>query len=168
MFEAFFTAILEFFKRLFRVPGTLLSTGVIASKFEHVVEVYKSYQMEYPQLKEISLAHWIVESKNGKKHLAKYHNNYANIKWRKELFDPNKLCKPCEHGKDSYASFKTVTNFIDGYWKFLGRKQFEKWEQRKDNPELFIKYLYASGYSEEDKTQEVINALPQAKKLLAN
>lgn len=88
--------------------------------FRKLAETYRQSKIRYPHLKAITLAQWAVESGWGKSDLAKLHNNYAGMKWRKALsaFGAPVVYR-AHDGTTRYASFPTLEHFIEAYWRRL-------------------------------------------------
>lgn len=115
------------------------------------------------------LAQWIKESGRGHSTLAKEHYNFGGLKWRPEM---NEFGNPVGYeawdGLDSYIKFKSPEAFIKGYWAFIGREPYEGWEEFKDDPFGYIKFINKAGYTPPMSYHgEVIALYPEAQELLS-
>jgi hypothetical protein len=132
-----------------------------------LTKLYKDYAIEFPALRSITLAQWIVESGWGSSELAKTHNNYAGIKWRKEMSPfASKVVYEASDGKGYYCHFHDKENFIKGYWAFLERSPYNGWREHVSDGEEFISFI--GGIWAEDKhyIEKVLNRLSDAEELL--
>lgn len=133
-----------------------------------LLSAYKK-RIEIPyHLRIASLAMWILESGRGTSNLAKAHLNFGGIKMRKELAAVAIGIQYKAHdGKDEYAKFKTVDDFITGFWLFIGRKPYEGWEKNSNTPEEFVRFIHRCGYAESPTYVEKVSKLfEEADKLL--
>jgi hypothetical protein len=133
-----------------------------------LIEAYKK-RVEIPRhLRVASLAQWILESGRGTSGLAKAHLNFGGIKMRKELAPVAIGINYKAHdGKDEYAKFKTVDDFITGFWLFIGRKPYEGWEKNSDTSLDFVRFIHRAGYAEAaNYVNQVSQLFAEADKLL--
>jgi hypothetical protein len=117
---------------------------------EALRELYKithaGTRQEYKAVWRQIAAQWCLESNYGESTLAKHANNFAGLKWRKEL-DPDGLMK-CDYKDwsnelDSYFKCNIPSEFPELYFKFINRKIYE-WVIIK--PNHFIFHLAESGF----------------------
>lgn len=125
----------------------------------------------YTHLKEVSLAQWLLESGRATSKLADEHNNFAGLKWRKEMtpFATEKMIKvPSEPEEVAFCFFEGIDKFLRGYWKFLTRSRFEGLEENTKNPETFIGFIQSKGFAADIRyVSKVLSLLPEAHNLLA-
>jgi len=143
--------------------------GVVEADFDALVKAYKSADIKYPQLKAITIAQWMLESGRGTSKLFKEHFNAGGMKWRGTLGidGAGPITYRAHDGQDIYAGFSTYHDFIDYYWRFLGRSYYDGWENYANDPEGFIKFIAEAGYCpSEGYAYKVIALLPEAKRLL--
>ena len=143
------------------------------TEFEHnMTEISVAYykaEIEYLNLKAVTLAQWILESGWGKSELAKKHNNYAGLKWRGDLDveGAGSVEYNAHDGQDLYAKLPSLEKFVEYYWKFLDRDVYSGWRVHADDPKAFIQHLLDSGYtSGQEYVDKVMSLLPDAEKLL--
>ena len=115
----------------------------MASKvFLQLAEIYSATEVEFPELKAITLAQWILESGRGTSSLAQCHYNFGGLKWRPEM---EGFASPVEHeahdGIDMYCRFESLQRFVNGYWRFLDRAPYDGWRDRASSPEDFIRFI---------------------------
>lgn len=111
--------------------------------FEELTVRYKAVAVAFPALKPITLAQWILESGRGTSKLAQEHLNFAGLKWRSEMVG---FATPVEYeahdSLDYYCKFRSLDDFIIGYWKFLSRNPYQGWENfAAESPEAFIRFI---------------------------
>lgn len=141
------------------------------STFEEMIIAYKKYQIEFPELKEITVAQWILETGYGKSDLFKKYKNCGGVKWRGNLGveEAYEVKYEAHDGLDGYAAFKTFEGFFKYYWNFLERSYYVGWrEQAKKSPEAFMRHIVKSGYCPNvGYIDKVLRLIPDAKKLLS-
>ena len=100
-------------------------------QFRSLVAEYMNESIEFPQLKEITVAQWTFESGYGTSCLATEFLNFAGLKWREEM---NGYARPVEYkahdGIERYCEFGSLAEFIRGYWHFLERPPYSGWRNR--------------------------------------
>jgi hypothetical protein len=122
------------------------------------------------ELKETTLAQWILESGWAGSKLSREALNFAGLKYRKELED---YATPYEYTDwqgetDPYCKFASIEKFIIGYWRFLQRDVYRGWTEHTDSAAEFISFLLECGYTTSDTYQNhVISLIPRAAALLA-
>lgn len=137
--------------------------------FNRLVEVYAKTTIEFPQLKGITIAQWLLESGRGTSRLAIEHLNFGGLKWRKEM---KGLATPVDYKAhddwDRYCKFDTLEKFIEGYWRFLDRSPYEGWRNNLDSPKEFIRFIAPIYAGDANYISKVLNLFDEAKQLLAN
>lgn len=134
-----------------------------------IAVIYCKAKVEYPNLKPVTLAQWILESGWGKSELAKLHNNFAGLKWRGDLDVKGAMSVEyvANDGQDLYAKLPSMEKFVEYYWSFLDRDVYSGWREHANDPRDFIQHLLDSGYtSGQEYVDKVLNLLPEAEKLL--
>jgi N-acetylmuramoyl-L-alanine amidase len=125
---------------------------------------------DFAELKEVTLAQWILESGWAGSKLAREALNFGGLKYRKEL---KAYCTPYEYTDwqgetDPYCKFDSVENFILGYWAFIQRDVYRGWTEHTGSADEFIGYLLECGYTVSDTyKRNVLSLLPDAARLLA-
>jgi N-acetylmuramoyl-L-alanine amidase len=80
-----------------------------SAKLSELARIYKKREVEFPGLKAITLASWILESGWGSSELAELHNNFAGMKYRPDIKKYAKKIKYTAHdGEDFYCYFETL------------------------------------------------------------
>ncbi|MGQ3212308.1 N-acetylmuramoyl-L-alanine amidase [Shinella sp.] len=132
-------------------------------EFSKLVTLYANQAIEFPKLKPVTLAMWILESGRGTSELAKKHKNYAGMKWRAQM-EP--FATPVDYeahdGTAKYCKFANQENFIRGFWAFLDRAPYEGWRSRVSDPELFIAFIGPIWAENSSYAEKVINLLEEA------
>src|SRR5215207_3588744 len=92
------------------------------AKFRTLASEYANREIEFPELKDITLAQWTLESGRGSSDLTSLHNNFGGLKWRSEMAGFASPVHYVAHdGPDTYCAFASESAFITGYWRFLER-----------------------------------------------
>ncbi len=93
---------------------------------------YHKADIEFPRLKAVTLAQWMLESGRGKSELAQKHNNYAGLKWRGDLGVEGavSISYDAHDGNDMYAKLPSLSKFVEYYWKFLDRDIYDGWRSK--------------------------------------
>jgi N-acetylmuramoyl-L-alanine amidase len=133
-----------------------------------LAKAYAGATIEFPQLRAVSLAQWLIESGRATSDLAKLHNNFAGLKWRPEMAPhATKVSYTAHDGTDFYCAFASLDKFIAGYWAFLERSPYKGWKNHVSTGEDFIRFvgpIYCppnAGYA-----ADVIRLIGEAKGLL--
>lgn len=139
------------------------------AKFHSLVTEYANTSIEFPELKDITLAQWILESGRGSSDLASLHNNFGGLKWRSEM---SGFATPVHYvahdGPDTYCAFDSEKAFIIGYWRFLERAPYKGWREESGSDESFIRFIgkiYAP--ASPSYSEQVLNLRAEASGLLA-
>lgn len=138
-----------------------------SKKLLELIEIYKGRTTEFPNLKGVTLASWILESGWGGSELANKHNNFAGMKYRKAM-EPfaTKVSYAAHDGVDDYCAFASPAAFIDGYWAFLERAPYKGWRSRAGDAEDFIEFVGPIWAQDGAYSEKVLNLLSQAEALL--
>lgn len=137
--------------------------------WKDLIDVYKDTEIEFPRLKAVSLAQWIQEAGWNPSQLARRHNNFGGLKYRKELAGvATKVKYEAHDGVDDYCAFDSLENFIKGYWLFIDRTPYKGWRNNNADGEAFINFI-APIYTPGNKgyADRIISRIAQAGTLLA-
>ena len=141
--------------------------SVYAKKFMKLVKKYKGVEVEFPALKGISIAQWILESGRGTSGLAKLHNNFAGMKWRTEMMPfAKRVLFDAPSERAYFCHFHDLTNFIDGYWAFLDRPPYDGWRNHTADPYDFIEFIGPIWATDASYVDKVSDLLAEAENLL--
>jgi N-acetylmuramoyl-L-alanine amidase len=133
-----------------------------------LVTIYQGAEIQYPRLRGVTLAQWMLESGRATSKLAKQHYNFAGLKWRREMAPYAKRVRYEAHdGVDFYCKFSTIGSFIKGYWAFLNRAPYSGWEEHVGTPEEFIRFIGPIYTPSKTYSAKVLALLPEAEKLLS-
>lgn len=136
------------------------------------IDSTKINEINHQDLKEVTLAQWLLESGRASSKLAIDANNFAGLKWRPEMggfATQINIQVPSEPAPVDFCKFDNVDAFIIGYWRFLARSPYEGLEEHTNNPENFIGFLQRKGYAADlDYVNKVIRLVPEAQQLLTN
>lgn len=136
---------------------------------ERLALLYSQEDIRHPQLKEVTLAQWMLESGRATSKLAKEHYNFGGLKWRPEMAPyATPVSYEAHDGVDKYCKFATLESFINGYWAFINRAPYTGWEEHISSGEDYIKFIgpiYTPGAGYANK---VLSLVPEAKALLDN
>jgi N-acetylmuramoyl-L-alanine amidase len=128
---------------------------------------YRVAHIQFPALRAVTLAQWMLESGRATSELAKQHNNFGGLKWRSEMAPhATKVRYTAHDGEDDYCEFATVEKYIAGYWAFIARAPYHGWEQHAGSAQDFIRFIgpiYTPSATYADK---VLALLAEAKALL--
>jgi LysM repeat protein len=137
--------------------------------FSQLVKAYAEMTIDFPQLKGITIAQWLLESGRGTSRLATEHLNFGGLKWRAEMAG---FATPVDHeasdGLDKYCKFASLEKFIQGYWHFLERSPYEGWRGNIGSAEEFIGFIGPIYAGDSNYVSKVLNLYAEAKQLLAN
>lgn len=118
------------------------------SPWETLIAKYATTRITYPELKPVTLAHWMLQSDRGQTPLAVEHKNFAGLRWREEMAT---VATPVLYrgyeGDIEYCKFPSLDAFITGYWEFVRRPRYLGWEAFGTSPEDFIRLIVAHGFS---------------------
>lgn len=107
-----------------------------------LAKAYSTATIEFPQLRAVSLAQWLIESGRATSDLATLHNNFGGLKFRPEMAPfATKVSVAASDGTDDYCKFATLEKFIAGYWAFLERAPYKGFRSHVATPEDFIRFI---------------------------
>lgn len=151
-----------------KTPVSGPKTPVFESAWKELCAKYAVHSVK-DHWKVASFAQFILESARGESRLAKEALNFAGLKWRPEMAGvatPLEIRVPSEPGPVKFCKFKSVDDFIEGYWKFIGREPYEGWRETQ-TAERYIGHLQAAGYAADpDYLQKVSSLFTEARKTL--
>ncbi|NER20839.1 MAG: LysM peptidoglycan-binding domain-containing protein [Symploca sp. SIO1C2] len=137
--------------------------------FKQLVKTYADTRIEFPLLKGITVAQWLLESGRGTSALATEHLNFGGLKWRSEMVG---FATPVDYkasdGWDKYCKFSSLENFIKGYWHFLDRSPYQGWRDHAASPENFIGFIGPIYAGDRNYLAKIFNVFTEAKQLLAD
>ena len=147
----------------------VLPTGRYSTQFVELIEALQKSDQN-PELKEIVLAQWILESARGKSSLAKLHYNFGGLKWRDEMkVYAMPVLYGAHDGETRYCKFKSASSFVRGYWHFINRYPYKGWRKFESNPEEFLRFIVLSGYCPDNGyVDNVLNLRGEARLLLSD
>lgn len=165
--QAIFNFLRELFSAL-KEDSIKLPHEEVTQDWDGLVKAYKSYD-KADHFKIASLAQWILESGRGESRLAKEALNFGGLKWRDEMRSiatPLTIKVPSEPVPVAFCMFKSVEDFIRGYWVFIGRSPYKGWSNCKDAFE-FLEHIFEAGYAADPRYLEKVKSLvPEAASLL--
>jgi hypothetical protein len=139
-----------------------------SAELSALIEAYKTADIEFPKLRPVTLAQWILESGWGSSELARTYKNFGGIKWRPAMAGyATKVSYNASDGVDDYCAFKTYPDFIKGYWKFLDRPPYHGWRDHTDG-ESFISFIGPIYTPTKGYAERVLDLVPRAMALLGN
>lgn len=148
---------------------------MVTDKFKELVKVYSGMSIEFPHLKPITVAQWMLESGRGTSYLAKEHNNFGGMMHRREMnnwglnISSVKYTSPSDNIPSYYASFGGLADWIAAYWKFIDRVPYGGWRQNCATGTQYIEFIKSRGYAADpDYVTKVLALLPEAIELLSN
>jgi|UPI000428569D N-acetylmuramoyl-L-alanine amidase len=134
---------------------------------QKLATIYRGDEIQYPELRAVTLAQWMLESGRATSKLAKLHYNFGGIKWRREMAPyATRIQYEASDGVDYYCKFATIENFISGYWAFLNRAPYTGWEEHVDTPEDFIRFIGPIYTPTRKYADKVLDLVPEAAELL--
>ncbi len=135
--------------------------------FKKLVARYALADIEFPHLKPITLAQWMLESGRGKSELAKEFLNFGGLKWRSEMSPhASKIYYEAHDGGADYCTFESLDKYIHGYWRFIGRSPYDGWREHTSSGEDFIDFVGPIYCPSDDYVDKVKDLLKEATKLL--
>lgn len=136
---------------------------------DRLVKTYAETDIEFPHLKEITLAQWMLESGRGTSRLATDHLNFGGLKWREEM---QGFATPVEYdahdGRENYCKFDNLEQFIRGYWRFIERSPYQGWRDHINPAEEFIEFIGPIYAGDRNYVSKVLNLHSEAKQLFAS
>jgi hypothetical protein len=141
--------------------------SIFTERFEQLVKAYLDADVEFPNLRDVTIAQWILESGYGRSRLAEEHLNFGGLKWRAEMAGfAEPVDYPAHDGVDQYCKFASVAAFIAGYWKFLDRAPYRGWRDHAATPESFIRFIGPIYTPTQLYADTVLSLLPKARAIL--
>ncbi len=122
------------------------------------------------ELKETTLAQWILESGWASSKLSREALNFAGLKWRSEMtgYVTKYEYTDWQGETDPYCKFENLENFIAGYWRFLQRDVYRGWTEHTGSTSDFVSFLLKRGYTVSNTyLPNVLKLVPKAAALLA-
>lgn len=122
----------------------------IGPEFLALLKTYRSLDVEYPHLKDVTFSQWALESGYGTSELAVRYKNFAGMKWRNDmsLYAQKVFYKPGHDPKDTaYCGFDTLENFIRGYWHRFDIRSLPYatanggWRRHVESADAFIGFI---------------------------
>ncbi len=140
------------------------------SLLRDLVNLYAAEAIEFPQLKAITLAQWLLESARATSGLAQNHYNFGGIKWRDSMQQfATRVSYSASDGVGDYCDFSNLEDFIQGYWFFLDRSPYAGWRSHTTTGRDFIEFIgpiYAPVPTTPTYVAKVLNLLAEATGLL--
>lgn len=124
-------------------PSAAARPDRFSDAFWDLAQRYPAVRIDFPHLKGVTLAQWALESGYGQSALAKEHLNFAGMKWR-DVMKPyaTPVLYQAHDGRENYCKFKTVDDFIKGFWARLDlMKPYAGWRNHAKTPEAFVKFI---------------------------
>jgi hypothetical protein len=141
-------------------------------KFRQLARLYATTDIEFPHLKAITLAQWMLESGRGSSFLAERVNNFGGMMWRKEMANWGgvgfiEYTSPSDNIKTDYITCSSLDVWIECYWLFIDRSPYKGWRGHAGSETAYIKFLKKCGYAADpDYVSKVLALLPEAEELL--
>lgn len=147
------------------------------SLFKQLAQSYSTLNpdIEFPHLKAITLAQWLLETGRNPSMLAQQHLNFGGLKWREEMRSkPGQnigSAVPVEYDAhdetDLYCKFSSLENFIRGYWRFIDRSPYNGWRNKNTTAEDFIRFIGPIYTPTVGYADTILRLLPETEALLA-
>jgi N-acetylmuramoyl-L-alanine amidase len=135
---------------------------------KRLVSIYKGENIRYLQLREVTLAQWLLESARATSDLATKHYNFGGLKWRSEMSPfATEVMYTASDGPNAYCKFATIESFISGYWAFLNRSPYSGWEEHVDSGEEFMQFIGPIYCPNDGYVGKVLSLIPDAAQLLS-
>lgn len=147
---------------------TEMGMAMTSKLLARLAQTYATMLIEFPHLRAVSLAQWLIESGRATSDLATHHYNFGGLKWRPEMAG---FAAPVEYeandGVDIYCRFESLEKFIAGYWRFIERAPYSGWRSSNETAEKFIGFIgpiYCP--PNKDYARDVLKLVPEAEQLL--
>lgn len=140
------------------------------SLLDDLVGRYAAANIQFPVLKPVTLAQWLLESGRASSALAVQHLNFGGLKWRSEMVGYATPVQYQAHdGLDYYCKFASLDAYILGYWRFLSRSPYHGWENHAHDPAAFMAFI-GGIYNPNGAAyvQQVMDLVPEATSRLNN
>lgn len=136
---------------------------------EKLAQLYKNQNIPHPNLKEVTLAQWILESGRATSELATEHFNFGGLKWRSEMSPfATRVTYEAHDGVDDYCKFANIESFIRGYWAFIGRAPYAGWEDHAGSGEDYIRFIGSKYTPTPGYADRVLELVPESRTLLSS
>lgn len=136
--------------------------------FEELVQVFLNHGSDFNDIHSACIAQFILETGRGTSELAVVHNNYAGMKWRKELKGvASKELVDAPSETAYFCSFESLHDFVEGYWLFLDRSPYDGWEKHTSDPEEFIDFVGPIWATDPSYPEKLKNLLAEADLLIS-
>ena len=134
---------------------------------DKLAQLYKNQDIPHSNLKEVTLAQWILESGRATSELATEHFNFGGLKWRSEMSPfATRVSYQAHDGVDDYCKFANIESFISGYWAFIGRAPYAGWEDHAGSGEDYIRFIGSKYTPTPGYANRVLELVPEARTLL--
>lgn len=139
----------------------------MSALLEKLVWLYSKEPIRHPQLKPVTLAHWLLASSKGTSRLAESHYNFAALEWRPEMNGFATRSAVTVGGVEGfYCHFASLESFITGYWRFLDRAPYTGWEEHTRTGEDFFNFIGPTIGGSAGYADGVLALMPEADQLL--
>jgi N-acetylmuramoyl-L-alanine amidase len=142
-------------------------------KFKQLARLYATTEIEFPHLKAVTLAQWMLESGRGNSFLAEKHNNFGGMMWRLECgvwnlgLTPIPYTSPSDNITTHYISCPSLFAWIMCYWRFIDRAPYKGWRNKVRTGYSYLAFIKECGYAADpDYVDKVLALLPEASELL--
>lgn len=173
--ESVARGVCDLFPSLFEAVETNGDPGLPAAEkpkrtpWELLIESVKNSGMS-EAMQTASVAQAIVESARGTSRVASECSNFWGMKMRPEL-DGLAVGREVPvtsetSGKAVFAAFKTTSDAVKGWQKFLSRPYYAGWEQYREDAPAFIRHIGKSWCPAAGYAEKVIKCIPEARELL--
>jgi N-acetylmuramoyl-L-alanine amidase len=133
-----------------------------------LVAAYVREEIEFPFLKAVTLAQWLLESGRASSRLSRDYFNFAGLKWRSEMAGIAEPVSYLAHdGLCDYCRFASPSAFIHGYWRFMERKPYEGWKSQAVDATSYLGAIIPTYCPDPGYVERVLRLLPEAEQLLA-
>ncbi len=140
----------------------------ITQEFRELVSLYLTTDMEFKDLRAVTVAQWMLESGYGQSQLARQHLNFAGLKYRPEMKDfAESVRYEASDGPDKYCKFASLARFVAGYWHFIDRFPYRGWRNHANSAETFIRFIGPIYTPTQLYAETVLRLLPTAISLMA-
>lgn len=151
-----------------QTPTPISTEPIQDVKLKSLVNACKKVEIEFPILKGIVLAQWLLESGRAASKLAIEHNNFAGLKWRSEMEGhATPVSYEAHDGRTDYCKFESAEHFVKGYWVFINRSVYNGWKAHANKPKDFLQYIVNAGYCPDNGyVAKVLKLVPEAQTLM--
>lgn len=138
-----------------------------APNFIELVAAFTRHNTDFANIFPASVAQFILESARGTSLLAKDFNNFAGMKWRPEMA-PVATKELVEAPSETafFCKFKSIEDFVKGYWVFLGRSPYDGWEAHAVDAFRFIDFIAPIWAADPAYSEKLKDLLGEAEALI--